>query len=456
MITSQKKIEEKVLKFLRNNNLISRGDKLIVALSGGADSVFALYFFLKYKKLFDLTLIAVHINHSLRGKESDDDEQFCSDLCKKTGISFYSGKVDVKNYAAKNKLSIEEAARNLRYEKLYEFAGELNADKIVVAHNSNDNSETILLNFFKGAGIAGLSGIPVKRDKIIRPLLSLSKDEILFYLKKKNINFRFDSSNENIDFERNFIRQKIVPLIKEKINPKIDEALLKNSTVIKNFYSSFQLYIKEIVEKYAEISDENIKLNLSVVKNYGNEIFGEILKVLFEDYLKLNFNYKNFEAISGLLGKQKGKKIQLSQKFFVIKEKDYLVFTKLSRSNVVKKIEIGETVEFDGSKISVFEVDKNNYLSTSDKKNEFISGDKISGKFLLRRWKNGDKFIPLGRKSFKKLSDFLTDEKITHLEKNKQLVLVNNKNIVWVIGRRIDERYKVIQSTKKIYKLCLN
>ncbi|MCL4278907.1 MAG: tRNA lysidine(34) synthetase TilS, partial [Ignavibacteriaceae bacterium] len=218
-----KTIEQKALKFIDENHLIDFGDKILVALSGGADSVFLLSFLLKFKKRFRIKLAAFHLNHKLRGKSADDDEKFCKDFCSENNVPFVSVSNEVKANAKKSKLSIEEAARKIRYQELQKAATKLGCNKIATAHNSSDNVETILLNLFKGAGLKGLSGIPVKRENIIRPILSLTSDEIRKYLVQNKIHFRIDESNLKSDYERNFLRNKIIPELKKRLNPQLEE-----------------------------------------------------------------------------------------------------------------------------------------------------------------------------------------------------------------------------------------
>ncbi|MGA7836827.1 MAG: tRNA lysidine(34) synthetase TilS, partial [Ignavibacteriaceae bacterium] len=228
-----KKTEEKVLKFIDQKNLISRRDKILIALSGGPDSVFLFHFLLKFRKRFQIDLAAAHINHKLRGKNSDADEKFCKDLCEQNDIQFFSTRKDVKKIAAAKKISLEEAGREIRYSEFKRIAVQNNFSKIATAHNCSDNAETVFFNLIKGTGLKGLSGIPIKRENIIRPVLVLTKNEILEYLSKKKLKFRMDESNLESEFERNFIRNEIFPLIKEKLNPAFEEKIFHNSEILK-------------------------------------------------------------------------------------------------------------------------------------------------------------------------------------------------------------------------------
>ncbi|RMD48377.1 MAG: tRNA lysidine(34) synthetase TilS, partial [Ignavibacteria bacterium] len=224
----------KINEFVKERELISPGDNLLVALSGGADSVFLLNYLLELSKKNDINFTAFHVNHNLRGEESDKDELFCKELCDDWGVDFVSVSVDVKAYAKSNSLSLEESARELRYSKLEEYAAQHNFNKIVTAHNLGDNTETVLLNLFKGKGISAIAGIPVRRGKIIRPLLGISKDEIVKELTRLNIPFRTDSSNFDNTFQRNYVRNNILPLIKENINPNVEESIGRSSEIYSN------------------------------------------------------------------------------------------------------------------------------------------------------------------------------------------------------------------------------
>src|ERR1035438_5799483 len=224
-----KKTEQKVLKFIDDNSLIQKGDKILVSLSGGPDSVFLLYFLKKYQKKFSVSLYAFHLNHLLRGKDAYLDEDFCKQICSSLNIPFFSVRKNVKQFAHKKKISIEEAGRILRYSELGKLLKKISFNSVATAHNCDDNAETVLLNLIKGTGLKGISGIPVKRDNIIRPILVLPKAEILKYLDLKKIKFRIDSSNFQIDLERNFIRHILLPLIRSKLNPSVDNAIFNSS-----------------------------------------------------------------------------------------------------------------------------------------------------------------------------------------------------------------------------------
>ena len=215
-----KKIDEKIIRFIEEQELIELGDKILVALSGGPDSVFLLHFLLKYRKKYGIEIGAMHVNHMIRGEEANKDEKFCRKLCLKLGVDYHTVKRNVPSFAKTNKISIEEAAREIRYKELTKIQKNFFYDKIATAHNCSDNAETVFLNLIKGTGLKGLSGIPIRRENIIRPILSISKDEILEYLKKNKVEYLIDKTNLSNIYERNFVRNEIFPQIKKYLNPK--------------------------------------------------------------------------------------------------------------------------------------------------------------------------------------------------------------------------------------------
>ncbi len=206
---NQKTIEQDVFNFIKAHNLFTDYDKVLIGLSGGADSVFALHFLKKFSHKFKIEISALHVNHNLRGLESKRDENFCRSLCDNLGIKFFCSKVNVTEFAKKHKKSIEEAARDLRYTEFQKVAKANKLNLIVTSHNNDDNTETVLLNIVNGAGLNGISGIPIKRDNIVRPFLCLSKSSIINYLVNAKIHYVEDSSNSNLEYRRNFLRKKL-------------------------------------------------------------------------------------------------------------------------------------------------------------------------------------------------------------------------------------------------------
>ena len=452
-----KKIDQKILKFINEESLLSKGDKVLVAFSGGTDSVFLLSFLLKYKKRFNIQLAAFHLNHNLRGKEAIDDEKYCRKFSRDNKIKYFSESKNVKMFAKKNKISMEEAGRKIRYSELERIANKNDFNKIATAHNANDNTETVLLNLIKGTGLKGISGIPVKRGKIIRPILSVSRDEILSYLEKKKIPYRTDSSNLSSEYERNFLRNKIIPDLKDRLNPQLDNTLLKSSTIFRSISAVLESQIDSKINDAVKFKDKQLSINVDELLKLDENLIGEFFKKTIPAYFFVELSNENINALTSLIKKQKGKSVTLSNGLAAFRESKKIQISKMQKSKI-KEVEIfvGKSKKINGGSISINKIHLKNAKKSDDSSEEYISADGISAKFILRTWKNGDRFYPLGMKGSKKISDFLTEQGNPNKKKKEQLVLTNSGNIVWVVGLRLDDMFKLKANSKKIYKLCWN
>jgi tRNA(Ile)-lysidine synthase len=449
-----KKTEQKVIEFISQHKLLEHGDKLLIAFSGGPDSVFALHFLSKYARKYKIDISAIHFNHGLRGKEADRDELFSKQFCEKYNFTISVKKLDVKNYSKQNKVSIEEAARNLRYESLTSVAKGLKCNKIVTAHNQSDNTETVLLNILSGTGISGFSGIPVTRGNIIRPFLSLTKKEIVEYLDKNNIQYITDSSNLKSDYKRNYLRNKIVPLLKQKINPSLDEGVFRSSKILESALPLLEKHQKNKLKMFVEFDKNRILIKITFFQSGDKAIQGELLKNLIRKNFSVEFKYSDFSKLTKLSKLQKGRSVQLSSNLIAVRESDsILIHVKESDSENKSYIKVGEIVKINNKSIAIEKSDREAIKFNSKGNIEFLDAGKLKGIFILRRWKNGDKFIPLGMSNYKKLSDFLTDLKLPSSDKKNQLVLLNRNNIVWIVGLRIDNRYRIKSNTNQILKV---
>jgi tRNA(Ile)-lysidine synthase len=454
-----KTIEQKALKFIDENHLIEKGDKVLVALSGGADSVFLLYFLIKFKKRFGIEVSAFHLNHKLRGKSADVDEKFCIQFCSKHKIEFVHIANDVKTLSKKLKLSVEEAAREIRYSELKNASQKLKCNKIATAHNASDNVETILLNFIKGAGLKGLSGIPVKRENIIRPILCLSSEEIREYLRQNNIPFRIDKTNLDSDYERNFLRNEIIPKLKERLNPRLEEKISNTAKIIYEVNSFVKSQIKKLESKSAKFFGDEIRVDTKAFSKIDKSLSGIFLKSVIENKFDVELSSENIHSVIELLDLQTGRTINLKEKVFATRERNKIIIQRKAlqrQEKKVYKIDAGQEIIIGENVISINKINRKMVKFTSDNSVEFVSGDGLRKIFEIRKWKAGDKFQPIGMKGTKKISDFLSDEKILSSIKKEQLVLTNNGKIIWMIGYRIDERLKVNKEAKKILKLTIS
>jgi len=449
-------IEQNIIRFITNYNLVQKGDKLLIALSGGADSIFMLHFFHKYKSKYRIEISALHINHSLRGDESDKDELFSCEYCKQIGIPFFSETINVKEFAKQNKQSIEEAARNLRYLKLSEYFTKLKLTKIVTAHNLNDNTETMLLNLFRGTGLSGASGIPIVRKNIIRPLLRTSKEDILAYLTKNNIQFRTDKSNFENDFSRNFLRNEIIPKLKEKINISLDINMSKFAEILNESNRIISGLTQNINEKYIKKTDLGLEISDLILLEQGKDFFGVLIKNSIKEKFNIIATFNDIKHLKEIFFLQVGQKIDLSKNLLAIKERNFVQIIK--KTETKKKInyanlDLNKEIKIDEKTILASTVNKSEITFSNQKNVEYINGDKIIFPLTIRKWIYGDKFNPIGLNGTKMISDFLTDSKINSSEKKNQLVLLNANKIIWVVNHRIDESVKIKNDTKRVIKL---
>ena len=452
-----KKTEQKILRFIDDRKLIDKNDKVLIALSGGPDSVFLFHFLIKYKKRFKIELGAVHMNHKLRGTEADNDEKLCKELCDKYSVPIFVARKDVKNLSRKKRMSLEEAGREARYSEFEKIAKKNKYTKIATAHTCDDNAETVFFNLVKGTGIKGLAGIPYKRRNIIRPLLILTKNEILNYLDENKIVFTIDASNLESDYDRNYIRNEIFPLIRKKLNVSFEEKILNTSSLVRSFSNQLEKIINIAVDDAADFSNKYLKLSLSILKKYDPEFSGDIFKKAVERKFDINLNSKNIADIDSLLTGQTGDQISLTKNLVALRERNEIIFyiKGKEKDSAEIKIKTGQTIKLNSQKLSIINGIKKPLRFSSNRNREYIAADEIGEKFLIRKWKTGDRFYPIGMKGTKKISDYLNEQKISSFDKKNQLVLTNNGKIVWVVGLRLDERFKVTNRTNRIIELCL-
>jgi tRNA(Ile)-lysidine synthase len=459
MTASNKKIEEKVINFAADHNLIDKGDRILVALSGGPDSIFMLNFLLKFRKKYQVKIAVIHVNHQLRKEESKKDEQFCEKICRKYNLQYIGITHNVKEFSKTEKISIEEAGRKLRYKEFYAAIAKINFNKIATAHNLNDNTETVLLNLIKGTGLKGLCGIPIVRDKVIRPILCISKDEILDYLKNNKIPYRVDKTNKEIVFQRNYIRKELLPRMRRQINSNLDENIFNLSKIVSDYYLFIEKkFLDKAINSYIEFNNDELFIGASLMmnSNFTNALKGEVIKQALKNHFVYEADYLNIKRCLALFNQQAGKEIKLSKELTALKTGKGIIFTKEIQSDFAeKKLKLNSGTRINEKTLSISVAAKDEVVYSNNKNVEFVNGDNLSMDFCVRTWKEGDRFFPLGMKSSKKVSDFLTDRKISAELKRKQLVLINKKNIVWILGLQIDDRIKINNKTKTFIKLEL-
>ena len=416
--------------------------KLFLAVSGGLDSMVLLHLF----QQLPFEIAVLHCNFQLRGLESFGDQDFIQKYCDENGISIFSTQFDTKAFAKDYKLSTQVAARELRYSWFYELLETENFDYILTAHHADDNLETFIINLTRGTGLDGLIGIPEQNDKIVRPLLPFSRAEILEYAKQNNIQWREDSSNASNKYLRNKIRHDLVPILKE-INP--------------NFLNAFQKTQEYLQESQEMVEDASIMIYQQVAKEEGEDIHFDLnqLKKLpnYKSYLYQWLNEFGFVAwndIYDLAEGQSGKQV-FSADFRLLKNRDTLILSPISELEENEVFEIGaeeKDVNFP-LKLRLCQVDD---ITIDSNKAIFVDAEKIRFPLILRKWKEGDVFHPFGMNGkSKKLSKLFKDEKLSLIEKEKIWILCSDNQIVWVIGIRQDERFKIENTTNEIIKIEL-
>ena len=418
-----------------------KGKKLLLATSGGLDSIVMADLFQKMN--FDIAI--AHCNFQLRGLESFGDQNFIQEYAERNKIPVFITQFDTENFAKDYKLSIQIAARTLRYDWFYELLETKNYDYLLTAHHLDDNVETFLINLTRGTGLDGLTGIPEQNEKIIRPLLIFSRDEIEDYAKENNIQWREDSSNASDKYLRNKIRHHIVPVLKE-LNP--------------DFLSSFQKTQNYLQEAQNMVEDASIMIYQQVAKEIGNEIHFDLKKLKqlpnYKSYLYqwLNeYNFSAWEDIYDLVDAQSGKQI-FSNDFVLLKNRGFLILSEKNKMETdIYFIQKNENEVKIPLNISIYKV---NEILETNVNTIFVDEDKLQFPLEIKKWQEGDYFEPFGMHGkSKKVSKFFKDEKLSILEKQSLWILYSNNQIVWIIGMRQDNRFKIENTTKNILKIAL-
>lgn len=431
--------------FIKHKKLITKDDKIILAVSGGIDSMVMTDLFLKAQLNFGIA----HCNFGLRGAESENDEQFVIDYCIKKNIPYFIIQFDTQLFANENKISIQMAARKLRYDWFNELAKTHGYNLIATAHHQNDVAETMLINITRGTGISGLHGILAKKNNIIRPLLFTNKKEIVQFAKENNIDFREDSSNKKEDYLRNNIRHNIIPKLEEL-----------NTDAIDNFYNlslkiqTDELLINEYVNllksEFIEVKNNQIYVSLKIMKHKAKN------SLLYYYLKQYNFNENDIEQI--VLNYEKNSGILFESKTHVaLIDRDYIIIKTLEKSTFNYTINLKE-IENNELKINEFSMNLITEIPTQFSKDLlYINIFNLNDKITIRNWKLGDKFKPLGMTGNKLLSDYFIDKKINQFEKEKCLVLYNetNQDIMAVLPYQISNDYKIDYKTKYVLKVEL-
>ena len=435
---------EQFLKYIHNEKLFHSSQRILLAVSGGADSMLMLHLFTNA----GFSVAVAHCNFGLRGSESDGDEQFVADYCDRHNLAFYVKHFNTQDYALEIGISIEMAARDLRYAWFDGLLSKHTLDFLATAHHQDDVIETFLINLSRGSGIKGLSGIQPKSGKIIRPMLFTNRAEILDYCQRLKIDFRTDSSNVDTVYKRNLIRQQILPLL-EQVNPAFRRNALKT---IGNLHETGQLFQQRMSEiKTWVYSDDEQGAMIHIDKLLT---LYPLRTILFELIREFGFQAEQVDDIIDSLTKESGRQF-FSGEYRLVKDREYLLIS-----------------PFLSKQDQVFYIDENclkiNYpihlsLEIIDRKPDFrfsthpnvadLDLDKVVFPLILRHWQEGEYFQPLGMTGMKKLSDFFVDEKYSIPDKENIWILASGNQVVWIVGKRLDDRFKITVKTSRILRI---
>lgn len=411
--------------------------KLLLAISGGIDSMVLLH--LLHELKFDITV--AHCNFSLRDAESDADETFVKSTCEALKIPYFIQKFDTKQFALDYKFSIQLAARKLRYDWFSELLLDKKIDFVLTAHHLDDEIETFLINLTRGTGLEGLTGIPTKNEKTIRPLLKFSREEIETFAKENTIKWREDSSNASNKYLRNKLRHDVVPVLKE-LNPSFMHSFQNTLDNLKQAQSLVDDASRIVYKKVVQDDNNQKKINISELiqlENYEAYLF-QWLKPL---------GFSAWEDIYDLVKAQSGKQI-FSQDYIILKDREFLIVSERNNNdNSIYKIEKDELDVKFPLKISISKVDN---ISNLSNKTIFVDEEKIIFPLTIRKWQEGDVFYPSGMNGKKKVSKYFKDEKFSLIDKQNQWLLCSNDEIVWIINHRADERFIANNKTENILK----
>lgn len=449
---------EKFNSTVRENNLFTSRDHLLLAVSGGVDSVVLCE--LCHQAGFSFSI--AHCNFQLRGEESERDEKFVRQLGEKYGVDAIVNRFGTEAYASEKKISIQEAARELRYHWFSDLIENPRREApfsllashfslLLTAHHADDNNETLLMNFFRGTGLHGLTGIPETNGYIRRPLLEFSKEELLAFARDYQLDFVEDSSNQSVKYTRNFFRNELIPAI-SKVYPQVSQNLQENIHRFKEAEKLYRYAVNELKKKLCRFKGAEVHIPVKQLLQVNNRA------LIYEIIREYGFGEKQVDELIKLTASESGKFMEApGGAFRIIKHRHWLIISPV-RSVTAATIAISvmeETVLFEAGELKLKQSDHNGQPPPAAANEAWLDSRQLVFPLVLRKWKTGDYFYPLGMKKKKKLSRFFIDQKLSKTAKENCWVLESNKRIAWVIGHRIDDRFKLANTTSTVLKLIL-
>ncbi len=427
--------------FISQHDLVDPRDRILLAVSGGLDSMVMLDLF----REAGYHIGVAHCNFHLRFEESDGDEAFVAHYCKRSGIDFFTHDFDTKNYAEETGLSIQMAARELRYTWFEKLIEKEKFHWIATAHHLNDNLETVLFRWINGASLDLLTGIPLKNGKVIRPLLFAKRDEILTYAIEKKISWREDNSNATDDYKRNFVRHQIIPKLKE-VNPSLENTFSDSLEKVKGAYELMQRGIGQLKDSVTRMEGERFLIDKNLLMMLQHPAY-----VCYEWLRSFGFEWDRCLQLVTAVQGQSGKQFFSATHQAVI-DREYIIVSPRQEWTAEILIEDGQDKAMLGPWILKLRSASGKKIQPGVDCGSF-DHSKVKFPVLWRKWRSGDSFFPLGMGHRKKVSDFLIDEKVSLDKKNDVTVVESGGEVVWVVGHRVDDRFKVTAQTKSVLEM---
>jgi tRNA(Ile)-lysidine synthase len=444
--------------------MLAGGERVVVALSGGPDSVALLHVLVSLKNTYRLELHAAHLEHGLRGEEALDDLRFVEALCGGLGLPLTVKRVKMADLAASSSLSLEAVARKVRYAFLEEVLAATGATRIATGHNANDQAETVLLKLMRGSGIAGLRGIrPAIEGRIIRPLVEAKRDEILLYLKEKGLDSRTDATNSEDAFDRNRVRRRLLPLIEQEFNPRIVDSLVRTASVFAMVGSYFENEVASVTKACCRFEEGRITVGLPVFRQAPQIVklftIYALLRSLEGDDQVVSFD--TLSAVANVAERsQSGSRVDIGSGITALKEYDTLVIGRDVAGPVAYEVALsipGVTAvgdagcSFDLDVLEERPESADLYRSGSE---AYFDFDKLALPLAARSWREGDRFVPFGLSGSKKVHDVFADEKVPISERARTPIVCDREDIIWVAGVRRAERARITDDTRTILRIA--
>ncbi|MDD2489123.1 MAG: tRNA lysidine(34) synthetase TilS [Bacteroidales bacterium] len=433
--------------YIEDNQIFHKDDTILLAVSGGIDSMVLTDLFIKSGYKFAIA----HCNFHLREEESNTDAQFVTNFAQANNLTLHYIEFDTFTYMKEKSISLEMAARELRYKWFYQLLDDNNYTYLATGHHGDDSIETFFINLLRGTGIAGLHGILQKVNRLIHPLLFTNRKEIIDYQQKNKLQYVEDSTNATTKYTRNKIRHELIPLLKE-ISPNFQKTILKEIERFKETEEVFRTLINKAKQELITKQNNHLKISIEKIKNLK-----PINIYLYEILSEYNFNESTINSIKESLDDTPGKQFY-SETHRLVKDREYLLITPNIKQGITEyKIDLGQTFVTVPINLQIEVLTDLSFIKIPKTKDiAMLDYDKLVFPLILRKWKNGDSFYPYGMKSEKKISTYYKDLKYSLLDKESQWLLCSDNNIVWVVGQRIDERYKITNKTNTIYRLELD